>query len=400
MKVFFMTTHCNQGTGYARVANKITNYLVSIPGVEVVFYAFQNYPGQDIKDRFIDPRIKFYDALVEDPDAPKGFGDAGIVPAIIKEKPDVLFLYNDMMVTSSLMELIPPEHMPPKKIVYLDVVYPWQDVKIYNKIKKFNFDTIWVFLECWKKHLIEDIGFDSKLVSVLPHGVDFDRFMDIPQGEAKEKMGFKPDDFLILNMNRNSVRKCWETTIKSFLELLKRQNMDPSIKLYCGCMMKTEDGCDIPNVIYHESVRRGLDPETVLNKHVFLNPTPTYLADSGVNEVYNAADVGMNTCCGEGFGLTTLEHAYFNRPQIVSGVPALKETLGEYANVVEPMVWILTHAMEKHMGDMGYSEYTEFTDYLEYYFKHREDRPQSREYVKEKYSWENVYKVLDQSFRK
>ena len=98
-----MTTHCNQGTGYARVANKITNYLVSIPGVEVVFYAFQNYPGQDIKDRFIDPRIKFYDALVEDPDAPKGFGDAGIVPAIIKEKPDVLFLYNDMMVTSSLM---------------------------------------------------------------------------------------------------------------------------------------------------------------------------------------------------------------------------------------------------------------------------------------------------------
>ena len=64
------------------------------------------------------------------------------------------------------------------------------------------------------------------------------------------------------------------------------------------------------------------------------------------------------------------------------------------------MVWILTHAMEKHMGDMGYSEYTEFTDYLEYYFKHREDRPQSREYVKEKYSWENVYKVLDQSFRK
>jgi hypothetical protein len=30
------------------------------------------------------------------------FGDKGIIPAIIKEKPDVLFLYNDVMVTKSL----------------------------------------------------------------------------------------------------------------------------------------------------------------------------------------------------------------------------------------------------------------------------------------------------------
>jgi hypothetical protein len=107
MKVFFMCTHPNQGTGYARVANKITNYLADIPGVEVVYYAFQNYLGQDIKDRFIDPRIKFYDALELDSESPKGFGDNGIVPTIIEEKPDVLFLYNDLSVTSLILEKIP-----------------------------------------------------------------------------------------------------------------------------------------------------------------------------------------------------------------------------------------------------------------------------------------------------
>jgi hypothetical protein len=35
-------------------------------------------------------------------------------------------------------------------------------------------------LECWKKHLIEDIGFDKNVVSVMKHGVDFDRFVDVP----------------------------------------------------------------------------------------------------------------------------------------------------------------------------------------------------------------------------
>ena len=31
MKIFFMSTHCNQGTGYARVANKLVNHLASLP---------------------------------------------------------------------------------------------------------------------------------------------------------------------------------------------------------------------------------------------------------------------------------------------------------------------------------------------------------------------------------
>lgn len=96
MKIFFMSTHSSQGTGYARMACKMTNFFADQPGVEVVFYGFQNYPGQQIKDRFIDPRIKFYDAVQIDPDAMKGFGDAGILPALEAEKPDVLFIYNDL----------------------------------------------------------------------------------------------------------------------------------------------------------------------------------------------------------------------------------------------------------------------------------------------------------------
>ena len=398
MKIFFMCTHSNQGTGYARVANKITNYLADLPGVEVVYYAFQNYKGQEIQDRFIDPRIKFYDAMDLDPVSPRGFGDKGIVPALMEEKPDVLFLYNDMMVTKSLMDLIPPECMPPKKYVYLDIVYPWQDVNIYDSLKRHNFDQIFVFLECWRKHLVDDIGFGKYVVSVMKHGIDFERFVDVPQEEAKKRLGFKPDDYLVVNMNRNSYRKCWGVTISTFLEFLKRQNMNPSIKLFCGCLPKTDDGVDIRKVIQIECAKRKMDTDKVLTQHVFLNPKPLHLTDAEVNTVYNAGDVGLNTGHGEGFGLTTTEHIYFGRPQIVTGVPALKEILGENAHIVEPKLWIQVTEQEKHGGDLAFVDAGDFANYLEHCYNNRDERPDVRDKLKKEYNWENVYKVLDRFF--
>lgn len=132
MKILFICVHPLQGCGYSRVANKITNHLASIPGIEVVFFAFQDFKDQRITDRFVDPRIKFYDALEIDPKSPLGFGDNAILPCIVEEKPDALFLYNDMMVIRDIMKLIPAKHMPPKKYIYLDIVYPWQSVEVYE----------------------------------------------------------------------------------------------------------------------------------------------------------------------------------------------------------------------------------------------------------------------------
>ena len=401
MKIFFMCTHPNQGTGYARVANKLTNYLADLPGVEIVYYAFQNYPGQDIKDRFIDPRIKFYDAIEIDSESPKGFGDKGILPTIIKEKPDVLFLYNDLPVTTMIMDMIPPEHMPPKKYVYLDIVYPWQRLFYYDRLKQHNPDVIWVFLECWKKHLVEDLHFEESKVTVLPHGVDFERFVDVPRHEAKVKWGFDKDDYIVINMNRNSYRKQWCITIKSFLDFLREQNMNPKIKLFCGCLIKTDDGYDIQELVLVECIRRGMDPDVVLNKHIFINVKPLHLTDDEVNMVYNMGDVGMNTCCGEGFGLTTAEHAYFNRPQIVSGVAALKETLDGIAYIVEPVIWTTVSSFESHSGDIAVFDSREFTKHLNECYKTRDKVSlDSRSHIKNNYSWENVYKVLDGYFRK
>ena len=399
MKVFFITTHPAMGTGLARVANKITNYLANIPDVEVVYYAFQYYKKQIIKDRFIDPRIKIYDGVEIDPKTPGGFGYNGILPAIVKEKPDVLFYYGNIIVCNTIMGLIPFEHMPPKKILYADITYKWQSPLLYDTLKRFNFDHIWTFLNCWKDYLINDRGFDSNVVDVLPHGVDFDTFVDVPQNEAKKKLGLKPEDFLVVNMNRNAGRKNWTATISSFLQLVKRQNMNSSIKLYCGCELKYEDGYDLIKIVELECIRLKMDVDYVFANNLLFSTRPFILTDEEVNNIYNAADVGINTTYGEGFGLTTIEHLYFNRPQVVTNVPALKETIGKYAYLVEPKIYKHLGQFEHPLGGFIHDcDSTDFADALEHYYINRDDRPNAREDIKERYSWENVYKVLDRFF--
>ena len=401
MKVFFITTHPSQGTGIARVANKITNYLADIPGVEVVYYAFQHYKNQIIKDRFIDPRIKFYDGVEIDPKTPGGFGYNGILPAIIKEKPDVLFYYGNIPVCNAIMSAIPLECMPPKKILYADITYQWQIPLLYDTLKRFDFDHIWTFLNCWKDYLINDRGFDSNIVDVLPHGVDFDTFVDVPQNEAKKKLGLKPEDFLVVNMNRNFVRKNWTATISSFLQLVKRQNMSSSIKLYCGCEPTCIEGYNLIKIVELECTRLKMDINHVFANNLLFSTRPFMLTDEEVNNIYNAADVGINTTYGEGFGLTTIEHLYFNRPQVVTNVPALKETIGKYAYLVEPKIYRHNGQTECPWGGFAHCcDSTDFADALEHYYMNRDDKPNAREYIKEKYSWENVYKVLDRYFTK
>jgi len=303
-----------------------------------------------------------------------------------------------MNVVRDIMRLIPPEHMPPKKYLYLDIVYPWQNIDTFEILKEYKFDHIWTFLDCWTNHMIDDLKFDPSKVSTMVHGIDFDRFVDIPKEEAKVSRGFKPDDFLVVNMNRNSGRKMWETTIKAFLELLERENMNPRIKLFCGGLPFHKDGVDIGMTARSECLRRGMDVDKVCFHHVFINPKPLHLTDAEVNEIYNAGDVGISTTRGEGFGLTPVEHMYLNRPQVVTGVPALKETMGPYAHFVEPKLWVRIGQAEPHDGEVAYCDYKDFADHLQHCFKNPDAFPNAREYLREKYSWEHMFKVLDEVF--
>jgi glycosyltransferase involved in cell wall biosynthesis len=392
-KIFFMCTHPNQGTGYARVANKLTNYLVKHN--DLTYFAFQNYPGQNIKDRFIDPKIKIIDAVKEDPVSPRGFGDKAICPSFDEEKPDVLFLYNDLPVTYSVLKLLENcQHKEYKVISYLDIVYKWEDVEKFNYIKT-KIDTLYVFLNCWKEHLVNDLNFDESKVEVLPHGIDTNDFKKLDTIESKKKLDFNEDDFIVLNLNRNSYRKQWFITIQAFIKFLIKTDMSPKVKLFCSCILKTDDGFDIKKLVVTECMKHNLDPENILNNHLFHNPTALFSSEEKINLIYNACDVGINTCCGEGFGLTNMEHGILGKPQIVSGVPALKETLGKHAIIIEPKIKMTMSNFESHGGEFELCDSQDFANALFNVYNFYSESENLKNHIQEKYNWEKILMFIN-----
>lgn len=426
-RVFFMCTHPNQGTGYARVSNKITNYLADLKNekkeyeYEVVYFAFQNYKDQAISDRYISPRIKFIDAFYEDPKSPKGFGDNAIVPNLIREKPDILFIYNDICVISAILEIIPGEILKKMKIVlYIDIVYEWENISVYKNIQKYDV-TVITFLECWRKHLVEEMKiFPVSNVHVMKHGIDFEKFQIKKEtGEnynmndqddrkllrkiSREKLKFRENDFIVVNMNRNSSRKQWDLTIRSFLKFLSEQSEAEQdyIKLFCGCLLNHKEGYNLLTLIENYSHKYNLDYDKIIISNIFINHKPLHLTDEEVANIYACANVGMNTCNGEGFGLTTLEGLYFRTPQIVPKIPALEETLGKFndpKNFVEVRCATCITNAEKHGGELAQTSVDDYTFRLnQEYILQREGKYTNfveREFIEE-WDWDIVMKDLN-----
>ena len=395
-KIMFMCTHANQGTGYAKSAAKIVNYLADRPDTEVVYYAFQNFPGQAIPDRFIDPRIKFVDALELDPISPKGFGDAGIVPTFTQEKPDVLFIYNDLPVCEAILKLV--GQVDCKIVLFLDLVYPWEDIERFEYLKS-RVDLCYVLTQSWKDHMVDDLGWDPEVIVPFHLGVDFKNKIDTKL--AKKYFGFSENDFIILNLNRNSYRKQWSTTIRAWFRFWIDNNMDPKIKLFVGCLLVTSDGYDIRNLIKIECMKNKIDPKFVMENNIFINPTPIVASDEYIQTLYSACDVGINTCCGEGYGMISVEHALHGKPQIVPGIPSIKEVCGEIAAVIEPDMWVTMSRFESHGGEIAINDFNKFAAALSDIYLTEEDEYESEkriDFVKKTCNWDTNLKVLEHIF--
>jgi hypothetical protein len=63
---------------------------------------------------------------------------------------------------------------------------------------------------------------------------------------------------------------------------------------------------------------------------------PNVVGDEGINQLYNAADLGINTSDGEGFGLCQLEHMLTGAPQVVTDIGSFRTFLDETTAVFIP----------------------------------------------------------------
>jgi glycosyltransferase involved in cell wall biosynthesis len=191
-------------------------------------------------------------------------------------------------------------------------------------------DRIYCFTDSWKARFLEYGPFPD--VRVLGHGVDATTFSCMPdeaRRAIRRNLAVPEDAILILNANRNSQRKRLDSTIAGFVGLLKRTPTKPYY-LVIASNLQPQSGAyyDAQRIFMEELKDHGLDFQNYARRLLLIDTSPPNIwSDEAINQLYNAADIGINTSDGEGFGLCQLEHMYTGAPQIVTDVGAYRDFL-------------------------------------------------------------------------
>jgi len=401
-KVLFFATHPLLGTGYAKIISTLTNYLADNESYEIHQFAFQRNDENNVKDRKIHEKITIHDARSLDPDSPLGFGDNAIAKVCEEVEPDIIIMYNDISVVNGVLERVKTatdKFTKPCKIgSYLDLVYKFEN-PLLIKILKNELDFVITFANTWKKHLVEDYGFDETKVFVLEHGID-KSIIKFETKEAKKLAHLDENYFIFSNLNRNSYRKTLDLTIGGFLQFIKNNNCDKKIKLFLGCHHATGDGYDLFKIVDSECIRLKLNSEEIVNNHLMLSDKPSGHTDAEINIITNMSDCCINTCNGEGFGLTTLEASSIGKPIICTDLEIFREVIGKAGNYCKVMSRIYTGEREKHSGILELTSCDEVEKqmqkvYDEYQTGNISKYNKLSKNIKSKYSWDVIFKKLD-----
>lgn len=247
---------------------------------------------------------------------------------------DILFIINDLQVISpmySLLKLLKNQcyarNNEIKYIMYFPVdsqPHPWDvvapdmfnpgksaGIEIFDELITYTFYGKKCILEVIKKHSFTNFMKLSEKIKVIPHGANTTDFFPMDKNEKlikfkREFFKCQDNDFIIGQVNRNSPRKDYPTSLqafKIFLDRRKEQGLDTShIKYYLHCNSMDQMGYDLFKIAAHLALS---------NENILLTP-PGFNENQGVqaptlNMIYNCLDLFLTTTTAEGWGLTIFE---------------------------------------------------------------------------------------------
>lgn len=341
MRFVLVSTHVDQTTGYSKVAYNLLRQLATlVPKTKVYHFGFQRHPARSSL-RKVPEGVVTYDAAANEDPKEEGFGFNKIHEYLEMVSPDVVMIYNDPLVIYKFIESMKHEKgkSPYKLWLYLDQVYEGIAMPLVEKLNA-HADRIYTFSNKWRETYLKYAPFPD--VRVMEHAVDPMVFTNMARDArlALRKNMHIPDDAVVfLNANRNSQRKRLDLAIMGFVRLFK-SNPEAPYYLIMATNMNPQAGAyyDIQRVFAEEVARNDL-PLEILGSKLMLVETavPNVVNDETINQLYNIADIGLNTSDGEGFGLCQLEHMYTGAPQVATHVGTYDTFLTkDVAALVEP----------------------------------------------------------------
>lgn len=323
-------------TGFSKVSHSIIKHIkdrVNITGVGVNYYG--------------DPHPYDFPIFPTNP----GGGDLyGIkrLPALAKKHWDAIFILNDVWVVNSYLEAI-KQHFKddmPKIIIYFPVDAEDHDPEWYK-----NFDIVTkavAYTEFGKRVALKVCPEIKDKLTVLPHGVDHEIFYQLTEDKTESKLLARQkvfngheellEAYILLSANRNQPRKKLDLTMEGFALFAKDKPENVRLYMHCGMV---DASIDVGKLADWLGISRRL-VVTSLTKGVQTVP------ETHLNYIYNAADVGLNTSLGEGWGLTAIEHTVTGAPQIVPNHSACAELYNDCGVLINtPHSWRFDNLMTK-----------------------------------------------------
>ena len=332
MRFVLISTHVDQTTGYSKVVYNLLGQLSTLaPQVKTYHFGFQRHPSHS-NVRTVPKGVISYDAAANEDPKEEGFGFNKINEYLEMVNPDVVMIYNDPLIIHRFIEAMKfdKEKSTYKLWLYIDQVYEGILPPLIESMNK-NAHRIYCFTPYWADVYSKYGTFSD--IRVLENAVDTSFFSKIPEvtrSGIRSSMNLQSDSVLMINVNRNSHRKRHDLAVMAFAELITR---DPKKPYYYMVVtgLNAHQGAyhDINRIFTLELERRGFKPADFAKRLMLVDTSAKPLPDAAINELYNAADIGVNTSDGEGFGLCQIEHLFTGAPQLVTDIGTYRSFMDE-----------------------------------------------------------------------
>ena len=306
-------------TGFARVTENVLQRICDQYEVVVLSHNWWGDPTP------LQSKYKMYPSSNRFQTAP--FGEDRIREVVEKEKPDIIFSINDMWIINEQYKRIKDLHDQKlfKFVGYAPMdSYGWTGCLDETAN---DWDGVISYTEFGAHEFIR--GGIKKPITIIPHGITANQFYPMDKAEARKRLNLKDDIFIVFNGNRNQFRKRIDITVEGFAKFAKDK---PDTQLYLHMGLR-DQGWDAMPLFARAMQREGIDPNGRIILTAQTQGPPNVEVDF-LNTIYNAVDVGVNTCKGEGWGLVSHEHAACRVAQVVPDHTSCKEIFEGYGRLI------------------------------------------------------------------
>ena len=395
IKFLIISTHINQTNSNSKVAYHIITQLAKQPWVQIVHYATHKLADMD-SGRAYPTGVKVIDATILEKEKQMGFAFSELSATVVAEKPDIVFIYNDISVICSYIEVFRKAFTTRSFKIwsYLDIVYtspPQGVIDILNR----DVERIFCVSKSWKD-AIKSYGI-TRPIDVMNHGLDLTMFRSIPKELARQTLGLPKDIFLFSSFNRNIPRKRLDLLIISFVNLIVQY---PAKPIFLLMLADNGDagGFQVFDIFARELKLRNASLDLYGNR-LNLTKKASGFTDEDINLLYNCADAGISCAEGEGFSLCSFEQMAVGVPQIVPEINGYTEyCTTENSQLIKPFFRnYIPQSYHTVPGEAQLIDPVTVTKYMERYLFDESLRKQHGKAAKEKvssYTWEKGTTIL------